>query len=78
MSLSTIEFLTFDIIKIISILNPNKPHGQNMVIIRICDESDWTPLGIIFWSCLEIGKSPLRMEKKTMWFLSFKTKISKS
>ena len=77
-SLSTFAFLTFDIIKIISILNPNKHHGQNMIINRICDESDCKPLGIIFRSYLEIGTFPLRMEKKPMWFLSFKTKISKS
>ena len=32
-------------------------------MLKLCDESICKPLGISFWSCLENGKFPLRMEK---------------
>ena len=41
-SLSTVEFSTNDILKIIRNLNPNKAHGHDMISIRmlkICNES---------------------------------------
>ena len=41
-SLSSVEILTYDILKIIRKLNPNKAPGHNMISIRmlkICDES---------------------------------------
>ena len=56
--LSTVEFSTNDILKIIRNLNPNKAHGHNMISVRmlkICDESICKPLSIIFRSCLENG-----------------------
>ena len=67
-SLSTVEFTTCDVLKIIRNLNPNKAHGHGMIsilMLKICDESICKPLGVIFWSCLQNGKKP-------MWFLSSK------
>ena len=65
-SLSTVEFTTYDIFKIIRNLNPNKAHGHGMTsipMLKICHESICKPRGIIFGSCLQNGKKP-------MWFLS--------
>ena len=65
-SLSTVEFSTNDILKIIRNLNPNKAHGHDMISIRmlkICDESICKPLGIIFRSCLQNGKFPSEWKK---------------
>ena len=47
-SLSTVEFSTNAILKIIRNLNPNKAHGHNMISIRMlkfCDESN---LSVVF------------------------------
>ena len=55
-SLSTVEFSTYDILKIIRNLDPNKVHGHDMTSIwmwKSCDESICKPLGIIFRSCLQ-------------------------
>ena len=60
-SLLSVEFLTYDILKIIRNLNPNKAHSHNMIsiqMLKICDESICKPLGIIFQSSLENGSSP--------------------
>ena len=60
-SLSTIDFSTDDILKIIRNLDPNKAHGHDMISIRmikICDTSICRPLKLIFQSCLESGKFP--------------------
>ena len=65
-SLSSVEFSTYDILKIIRNLYPNKAHGHDMISIRmlkICDESICKPLGIIFRSCLENGKFPSEWKK---------------
>ena len=65
-SLSTTEFLTYDTLKIIRNLNPNKANGHDMIsiqMLKICDESICQPLGIIFRSCLENGKFPLQWKK---------------
>ena len=65
-SLLAVEFSTYDILKIIRNLNPNKVHGYNMMSIRmlkICDESICKPLGIIFRSCLENEKFPTEWGK---------------
>ena len=65
-SLSSPEFSTYDILKIIRHLNPNKAHCHDMISIRmlkICDESICKPLGIIFQSCLENGKFPSKWKK---------------
>ena len=64
--LSTVEFSTNDILKIIRNLNPNKAYGHDMISIRmlkICDESICKPLSIIFRSCLENGKFPSEWKK---------------
>ena len=55
-SLSTINFLTDDILKIIRNLDPNETHGHEIISIRmikICDTSIRRPLKLIFQSCLE-------------------------
>ena len=65
-SLSAAEFSTYDMLKIIRNLNPNKAHGHNMISIRmlkIYDESICRPLGIIFRSCLQNGKFPSEWKK---------------
>ena len=72
-SLSTVEFTTYDIFKIIRNLNPNKAHGHGMTsipMLKICHESICKPRGIIFWSCLQNGKKPV-------WFLSPKKTTNK-
>ena len=59
--LSTVEFSTNDILKITRNLKPNKAHRHDMISIRmlkICDESIYKPLRIIFRSCLKNGKFP--------------------
>ena len=46
--------------------NPNKAPGHDMVSIRmlkLCDESIWKALRIIFWSCLQNGKFPSECKK---------------
>ena len=58
-SLSSVEFSTYDILKMIKNLNWNKAHGPDMIsiqMLKIFDESIYKPLGIIFRSCLENRK----------------------
>ena len=58
-SLSTIHFTSYDILKIIENLDPNKAHGHDMISIRmikICNSSIWKPLELTFRSCLQNGK----------------------
>ena len=65
-SLSTIDFPTDDILKIIRILNPNKSHGHDMISIwmtKICDTSICRPLKLIIQSCLESGKFHIEKSK---------------
>ena len=60
-SLSTIDFSTDDILKIIRNLDPNKAHRHDMISIRmikIGDTSICRPLKLIFQSCLESVKFP--------------------
>ena len=50
-----------DIAKIIHNFDPNKAHGHDMISIRmlkICGNSIYKPLQLIFRSCIVIGKSP--------------------
>ena len=64
--LSTVEFSTNDILKIIRNLNLNKAHGHDMIsiqMLKICDESICKPLRIIFRPCLENGKFPSEWKK---------------
>ena len=65
-SLSTIDFSTDDILKIIRNLDPNKAHGHDMISIRmikICDTSICRPLKLIFQACLESEKFPNEWKK---------------
>ena len=65
-NLSTISFTKDDIAKIIKNVNPNKAHGFNMISIRmlkICGDSIWKPLELIFKSCIESGKFPIEWKK---------------
>ena len=78
-SLSTIDFSTEDILKIIRNLNPNKAQGHHMISIRmikISDTSICRPLKLIFQACLESGKFPMN-RKKRMWFQFTKKVTSK-
>ena len=57
--LDSIHFLSSDIAKIISRLDPNKAHGHDMLSIRmikLCGNSICKPLSIIFKDCLNEGK----------------------
>ena len=65
-SLSTINFSTDDILKIIRNLDSTKTHGHDMISIRmikICDTSICRPLNSIFQSCLETVKFPIEWKK---------------
>ena len=79
--LSTVEFPTNDILKIIRNLNPNKVHGHDVISIRmlkICDESICKPLRIIFRSCLENGTFPSEWKKANVVSVFKKKKTSKN
>ena len=57
--LSTINFSTDHILKVIRNLDPNKAHGHDMISIRmikICDTSICRSLKLISQSSLESGK----------------------
>ena len=65
-SLSSITFEINDIEKIIKNLDPNKSHGHDMLSIRmlkLCGESIYKPLNLIFKSCLETGQFPSDWKK---------------
>ena len=67
--LSTVDFSTNDILKIIRNLNPNKAHGHDMIssrMLKICDKSICKPLKIIFRSCLDNGKFPSEWKNANM------------
>ena len=65
-SLSTINFSTDNILKIIRNLDPNKAHRHDMIcvwMIKICDTSICRPLKLIYQSCLKSGKFPTEWKK---------------
>ena len=65
-SLSSITFEINDIEKIIKILDPNKSDGRDMLSIRmlkLCGQSIYKSLNLIFKSCLETGQFPLDWKK---------------
>ena len=65
-SLSTINFSTDGILKIITNLDLNKAHAHDMITIRmikLCEISICRPLKLIFQSCLESGKFPTEWKK---------------
>ena len=56
--LSTVKFVSNDILKVIQNLNPNKAHGHNKTSIRmlkICGDSLCRPLELMFNDCLANG-----------------------
>ena len=60
-SLSSITFEINDIEKIIKNLDPTKSHGHDMLSVRmlkLCGESIYKPLNLIFKSCLKNGQFP--------------------
>ena len=65
-SLFSINFEINEIDKIIKNLNPNKSHGHYLVsicMLRLCAESIYKPLNLIFKSCLETGQVPSNWRK---------------
>ena len=68
--LDSIRFSSSDIVKTISRLNPNKAHGHDMLSIRmikLCGNSIWKPLSIIFKDCLSEGKFPHEWKKLKLY-----------
>ena len=60
-SLSSITFEISAIEKIIKNLDPNKYHGPDTLsihMLKLCGESIYKPLDLIFKSCLETGHFP--------------------
>ena len=64
--ITSIDFGSDDIAKIIQKLDPNKAHRHDMISIRmlkICGNSIYKPLQLIFRSCIENGKFPSEWKK---------------
>ena len=64
--ISSINFGSDDIAKIFQKLDPNKAHGHDMISIRmlkICGNSIYKPLQLIFRSCIKNGKFPSEWKK---------------
>ena len=64
--LDSICFSNSDIVKLISLLDPNKAHGHDMLSIRmtkLCGNSICKSLSIIFNGCLSEGKFPHEQKK---------------
>ena len=64
--ISSIDFGSDDIAKIIHNLDPNKAHCHDMISIcmfKICGNSIYKPLQLIFRSCIENGKIPSEKKK---------------
>ena len=65
-SLPSVTFKINDIEKIIKNFGPNKSHGHDMLSIRIlklCGESIYKALNLIFRSCLKTGQFPFEWKK---------------
>ena len=64
--LSTLEFCTDDIVKIIKSLDPNKAHGHDEIsiqMIKLCASSIAKPLSILFRNCFENECFPREWKK---------------
>ena len=64
--ISTIDLGSDDIAKIIQKLDPNKAHGHDMIsihMLKICANSIYKPLQLIFRLCIENGKFPSEWKK---------------
>ena len=71
-SLSSITFEINTMEKIIKKLDPNKFHGHDMLSVRmskLCGESIYQPLNLLFQSHLETGQFPSEWKKKLLQFL---------
>ena len=65
-SLSNIFFTDNDIGKIIKGLDPNKAHSRDMIsicMLKLCGESTYKPLRLIFRACLDQVTFPLCWKK---------------
>ena len=65
-TLSSCQFTKAEILRIISNLDPNKANDHDKICIRmlkICGDSFYRPLNIIFKTCLRTGKFPLERKK---------------
>ena len=64
--LESFHFSANHIGDIIKKLNPSKAHGHNMIsipMLKLCGESIWKPLEIIFKNCLKEGIFPNEWKK---------------
>ena len=64
--LSAVHFTKDNTAKIIKNRDPNKAHGHDMIsicMLKICGESILKPLELIFKSCIESGKFPIKWKK---------------
>ena len=64
--LLTTSFTKDNIAKITKNLNPNKAHGFDIIsthMLKICSDSILKPLELIFKSCIESGKFPIKWKK---------------
>ena len=68
-SLSNISFTDNDIGKIIKCLDPNKAHGHDMIstcMLKICRDSIYKPLRLIFRALLDQGTFPYAGKKPAL------------
>ena len=73
--LSTFDFSTGDIMKIIKALDPNKTYGQDRIsvrMIKLCVFSISKPLHILFKNCLENNVSPMNGKRQILFLLTRK------
>ena len=64
--ISTVTFTSDDIATLIQKHDPNKPHGHDMLSIRmlkLCGKSICKPLNLIFQSCIKDGEFPTEWKK---------------
>ena len=65
-SLSKCNFSKKDILQIIRNLGSNQAHGHDMIsiqMLKLCDDSIYKPLELIFKTCLRNGRFPLEWKK---------------
>ena len=65
-SISAITFTCDDIATLIKNLDPNKPHGHDMIsiyMLKLCGKSICKPFDLIFQSCIKQGKFPTEWKK---------------
>ena len=75
--LSTFEFCTDNIVKIIKSLDPNKAHGHDEIsvrMIKLCATSIAKPLSILFRNCFE-NQCSLKNGRKPTLYLFIKKVI---